>query len=185
LGSKREIEKRIAIRKKTIPFSEEPKAMGKTPTWRRRLRLLAKRGNTIFVNDIHGAAMPIKTKRWNDPRKKTDGFRLLICRYRPRALKKADETWDEWVKDLGPSKELHADFYGKNGPPITWETYKERYLREMEEQKEYINDLAELVAEGRTITLLCSSACTDGSHCHRSLLRHLIEEKCKDLPVKS
>ena len=38
--------------------------------------------------------MPIKTKRWCDPRKKSDGWRILICRYRPRALKKEDETWD-------------------------------------------------------------------------------------------
>ena len=53
--------------------------------------------------------MPIKTKRWDDPRKRDDGFRLLICRYRPRALPKADETWDLWWKQLGPSKELRSE----------------------------------------------------------------------------
>ncbi|MFO0966302.1 MAG: DUF488 family protein [Gemmataceae bacterium] len=119
--------------------------------------------------------MPIKTKRWCDPRKKSDGWRILICRYRPRALKKEDETWDNWYADLGPSRELHADFYGKNGPPITWEQYRERYLKEMEGQAEMIAQLGELVKEGKTITLLCSSACTDGSHCHRNLLKKLIE----------
>lgn len=121
--------------------------------------------------------MPLKTKRWNDPVEADDGFRLLICRYRPRALPKKDETWDAWYKDLGPSKELHADFYGKNGPPITWEQYRERYLREMEDQRELIEGLAELVGEGKTITLLCSSACEDASRCHRTLLRQLIEEQ--------
>jgi uncharacterized damage-inducible protein DinB len=35
--------------------------------------------------------MPIRTKRWNDPIGDDDGFRLLICRYRPRALKKEHE----------------------------------------------------------------------------------------------
>jgi uncharacterized protein YeaO (DUF488 family) len=119
--------------------------------------------------------MPLKTKRWNDPAEADDGFRVLICRYRPRALPKKDETWDVWYKDLGPSKELHADFYGKNGPPISWEQYRERYLQEMQEQREAINGLAELVAEGKTITLLCSSACEDAAHCHRTLLRELIE----------
>ena len=32
-------------------------------------------------------------------------------------------------------------------------------------------------AEGKTITLMCSSACEDETHCHRSLLKRLIEEK--------
>jgi uncharacterized protein YeaO (DUF488 family) len=124
------------------------------------------------------AAM-IKTKRWDDPREADDGFRLLICRYRPRALPKKDETWDLWWSHLGPSKELHAAFYGKNGPPIGWEEYRRRYLEEMKEQEESLALLAEKVAEGKTITLLCSSACTDVAHCHRTLLRALIEKRVK------
>ena len=121
--------------------------------------------------------MPIKTKRWNDPKDADEIFRLLICRYRPRGLPKAKETWHRWCPDLGPSKKLHADFYGKNGPPITWDEYRRRYLQEMESQNEYIEQLAELVAEGKTITLLCSSACEDAAHCHRTLLRELIEAR--------
>lgn len=121
--------------------------------------------------------MPIKTKRWNDSCEPDDGFRLLICRYRPRALPKKDETWDCWAKELGPSKELHADFYGKNGAPIDWETYRRSYLEEMQAQHELIDELAVLHNEGRTITLLCSSACEDAAHCHRTLLKQLIEEQ--------
>jgi uncharacterized protein YeaO (DUF488 family) len=121
--------------------------------------------------------MPIKTRRWNDPKEPDDGFRLLICRYRPRALKKALETWDAWCKDLGPSRELHADFYGKHGPPITLEEYHKRYLNEMKAQTEKIEELAKRVAAGETITLLCSSACVDPTHCHRTLLKGLIEER--------
>jgi uncharacterized protein YeaO (DUF488 family) len=121
--------------------------------------------------------MPIKTRRWCDPKRRGDGFRVLVCRYRPRALPKKDETWDVWYKELGPSKELHADYYGKHGPPIGWEEYRGRYLQELADQQEAIDELAALVAEGKTITLLCSSACTDESHCHRTLLRQLIEER--------
>ena len=120
--------------------------------------------------------MPIKTKRWDDPRDPDDGFRLLICRYRPRALKKELETWDKWEKELGPSKELHADFYGKHGEPIGWKQYRRRYLKEMKDQKERIADLARRVAAGETITLLCSSACVDPERCHRTLLKQLIEK---------
>jgi uncharacterized protein YeaO (DUF488 family) len=125
--------------------------------------------------------MPIRTRRWNDPKKRGDGWRILICRYRPRALPKAEETWDKWYPDLGPSRQLHADFYGKKGEPISWEEYRRRYLEEMKEQTESIECLAELVAEGKTITLLCSSACTDASRCHRSLLKQLIEERVQAL----
>lgn len=121
--------------------------------------------------------MPLRTKRWNDPKKRGDGYRLLICRYRPRALRKEDETWDAWCPDLGPSRKLHADFYGKNGPPITFDEYRTRYLEEMLAQEEYIDELAQLLREGKTFTLLCSSACEDASHCHRTLLRELIEKK--------
>jgi uncharacterized protein YeaO (DUF488 family) len=115
-------------------------------------------------------------KRWNDPAESKDGFRLLICRYRPRALKKKDETWDAWCADLGPSKELHADFYGKHGPPIGWKAYRRRYLQEMKSQKDRIAELARRSANGETITLLCSSACVNPTHCHRTLLKKLIEK---------
>jgi uncharacterized protein YeaO (DUF488 family) len=121
--------------------------------------------------------MPIRTRRWNDPKKKGDGWRILICRYRPRALRKENETWDHWYAALGPSKELHADFYGKHGDPISWDTYRQRYLQEMQGQEELIDELAQLIAEGKRITLLCSSACEDASHCHRTLLKHLIEQR--------
>ena len=100
---------------------------------------------------------------------------MLICRYRPRGLPKAKETWDVWKKQLGPSVELHADYYGKHGPPIDWATYQKRYLAEMKAQKDEIRALAEKVKAGETVTLLCSSACVDETHCHRTLLRTLIE----------
>ncbi|HYV45779.1 MAG TPA: DUF488 family protein [Myxococcaceae bacterium] len=119
--------------------------------------------------------MPIRTRRWNDPGHPDDGLRVLICRYRPRGVPKAKETWDVWKKQLGPSVELHADYYGKHGPPIDWATYRKRYLAEMKAQKGEIRALAEKVKAGETMTLLCSSACTDETHCHRTLLRELIE----------
>jgi uncharacterized protein YeaO (DUF488 family) len=121
--------------------------------------------------------MPLKTKRWNDRRERDDGYRLLVCRYRPRGVAKQDETWDGWCSELAPSRTLHGDFYGKNGPAIGWEEYRRRFLQEMESQGELIAELAEMVGEGKTITLLCSSACTDSNHCHRNLLRQLIEQR--------
>jgi uncharacterized protein YeaO (DUF488 family) len=116
----------------------------------------------------------IKTKRYNDPVDPRDGFLLLVCRYRPRGVKKEDETWDAWDAELGPSRQLHADFYGKNGPPIDYGDYVKRYLAEMKKQTARIDALAARVKAGETITLLCSSACTDPKKCHRTLLKELI-----------
>ena len=76
--------------------------------------------------------MPVRMRRWNDLRLPGDGLRLLVCRYRPRGVRKTDETWDEWDADLGPSRALHAAAYGKSGPPISWEEYRTRYLAEIE-----------------------------------------------------
>lgn len=117
----------------------------------------------------------IRTKRWNDPAQRDDGRRILVCRYRPRGVRKENETWDEWLPQLGPSRELHAAFYGKNGPPTGWAEYRRRYLTEMAGEKERIAGLAARVAGGKTVTLLCSSACTDPERCHRTLLKGLIE----------
>jgi len=119
--------------------------------------------------------MHIKTKRYNDPIEKDDGYRLLVCRYRPRGVRKEDETWDAWCADLGPSRALHADYYGKHGPPIAWSEYRRRYLEEIRSQSTLLVDLARRAKAGEAITLLCSSACTDPGRCHRTLLRDVIE----------
>jgi uncharacterized protein YeaO (DUF488 family) len=121
----------------------------------------------------------IKTGRWDDPRGADDGFRLLVTRYRPRALPKSDETWDAWWKELGPSVELHAAAYGKGQPAISFDEYRRRYLEEMREPTptQKIAWLARSIARGEPLMLLCSSACTDENRCHRSLLRELLLEE--------
>lgn len=120
--------------------------------------------------------MPIKTKRWNDPIEEDDGFRLLICRYRPRGVAREDETWDEWWPNLGPSRELHAAYWGKRGQPISWSEYRRRYLAEVRKQQALLQHLLERLRRGETITLLCSSACVDEKRCHRSVLKQLLEQ---------
>ena len=117
----------------------------------------------------------IQTRRWNDPPAPNEGVRILITRYRPRGLAKADETWEEWDPDLGPSVDLHKAAYGKGVLAIPWETYRVLYLREMRQRKEMVAALAGRVAAGQSVALLCSSACDRESRCHRSLLKGLIE----------
>ena len=81
---------------------------------------------------------PVRTKRWNDPPDEADGYRLLICRYRPRGVPRSAETWDAWCKGLAPSVGLHAAVYGKLGPPIAFDEYARRFLVEMTSQSFWI-----------------------------------------------
>lgn len=116
------------------------------------------------------SSLRLRTKRWNDPAKPDDGFRLLITRYRPRGVSKDEETWDEWWPDLGPSPALLAAYKGKHGDSIDWATYEARYLDEMARQSFRIRALASRLRDGEAVTLLCSSACRDPDRCHRTLL---------------
>ena len=103
----------------------------------------------------------------------------MTCRYRPRGVRKEDETWDIWAPDLGPSRALHAAYYGKSGDPMAWEEYARRYLAEVKGAptlaRVLVRDLADRLRRGERVTLLCSSACVDAARCHRTLLGALLE----------
>jgi uncharacterized protein YeaO (DUF488 family) len=119
--------------------------------------------------------MAVRTKRWNDPPSPDDGYRLLICRYRPRGVRKQDEPWDAWCPALAPSPQLHAAAYGKAGPPLDFQEYARLFRAEMAPRGYWLAGFADRVRAGDTITLLCSSACTDEARCHRSIVKELIE----------
>ena len=125
----------------------------------------------------------VKTRRWNDTPGTEEGFRLLVTRYRPRALPKAEETWDAWWKELGPSPALFDAVYGKGQPAIAWEEYARRYREEMQEStpRQKLTWLAQSVARGEPLTLLCSALCTDENRCHRTVLRELLLEEVAKL----
>jgi len=117
----------------------------------------------------------LSTRRWNDPAIAGEGTRILVCRFRPRGVRREDEPWDEWWKDLGPSVELHAAAYGKHAAPIDFAEYRRRYVAEMADglSQYHLRALKARVAAGEDLVLLCSSACTDDKRCHRSVLCEL------------
>ena len=120
----------------------------------------------------------LQTKRWDDPVHEDDGLRVLVCRYRPRGVRKEDETWEIWAPDLGPSRALHAAYYGKHAASIGWPEYERRYLAEMKAApalaRLLLRELGERVRRGERVTLLCSSACVDPARCHRTLLAAIV-----------
>ena len=48
----------------------------------------------------------ILLKRIYEEPSEADGYRILLDRLWPRGLKKEDAKFDEWRKDITPSKEL-------------------------------------------------------------------------------
>ena len=117
--------------------------------------------------------MSLRIKSLKEPTDSEDGLRILIARCRPRALPKHKENWDEWWKELAPSKGLHKD-YMKN-KIIDWNEYKRRYLIEIINNPKALEKIQELrhLRNNKNITLLCH--CYNVvDHCHRYLIRDLI-----------
>jgi uncharacterized protein YeaO (DUF488 family) len=114
-----------------------------------------------------------------------DGLRLLVARFRGRGL--PANRYDVWMANLAPSEALLKGFLdGK----VTWPEFSRRYRRELFEgsdvdkrnrtiknhgQKFTLRLLQELAQRG-TITLLCHCA-EDEPHCHRHLLKKLLDSK--------
>jgi uncharacterized protein YeaO (DUF488 family) len=94
-------------------------------------------------------------------------------------VRKEGEPWDAWCSALAPSADLVASFYGKRGEKPDWETYRARYLEEMAGRDFFLDGFAAQVARGEMLTLLCSSACTDAAHCHRTVLAELLEARVR------
>ena len=110
-----------------------------------------------------------------------DGLRILATRYRGRGLPKS--RYDVWMANLGPSETLLRSL-----PTIGWKEFARRYRIEMKAdggvdtrnrtiknhgQKFTLRLLAKLAAR-QHVTLLCHCA-EEELHCHRHLLRELIE----------
>jgi uncharacterized protein YeaO (DUF488 family) len=123
--------------------------------------------------------VPLKTKRWNEPIEPDDGLRILVCRFRPRGVRKEAEPWDLWLPNLGPSRELLAAFQGKSGEPLPWKEFARRYRAEMKAERDVLRSFAERLRLGERMTLLCSSSCLDPARCHRSLLGALLEREAE------
>ena len=126
----------------------------------------------------------IRTKSVKSPiEPDVDGLRVLIARFRGRGLPKS--AYDVWMPNLGPSEALLKAYLAGR---VTWAEYCRRYPRELFEggsidqrnatiknhgQKFTLRLLQELGSRG-TVTLLCHCA-EDQQHCHRHLLKKLLE----------
>ena len=127
----------------------------------------------------------IKTKSVHTAVEPGDGLRILAARGRGRGL--PADRFHVWMANLGPSEELRdAILAGK----ISWADYSRRYVKEMLEPggvdarnqriknygQKFTLRLLQHLAKEQNITLLCHCA-EDEPHCHRHLLKALLEKK--------
>ncbi len=118
----------------------------------------------------------IKIKSVYDPVSKDDGARVLVTRYWPRGVKK--EKAGYWLKGLGAGPGLIKKWKGKE---LGWEKFVKSYRDEFEseEKKKAYEELKEIIRTHGNVTILC--ACKAAEHCHREILKEMLE---KDLAAR-
>ena len=128
----------------------------------------------------------IKTKSVYSPiDRQNDGLRLLVARFRGRGM--SASRYDVWMANLGPSERLLRDFQAGK---INWGEFRRRYTKELFEGgaidrknktiknhgQKFTLRLLQQLAKRSTVTLLCHCA-EDQPHCHRHVLRRILEGK--------
>ena len=95
--------------------------------------------------------MGISIKRIYDEPVPEDGYRILVDRLWPRGMRKERAALDMWMKDIAPSSELRR-WFGHD--PERFDDFAQRYRSELDVNKTAVEELARLLLEHRTITLL-------------------------------
>jgi uncharacterized protein YeaO (DUF488 family) len=110
-------------------------------------------------------------------------LRLATVRYLPRGLSEAErkkrDLYDVWLPLLAPSAELLA-WAKKHGFPqsdnvAAWKKFSERFAKEMSASAEKREALKLVAALAQRTDIAIGCYCADESHCHRSVLKRLIE----------
>lgn len=110
----------------------------------------------------------IKIKRAYLEPEAGDGTRILVDRLWPRGLTKEEARIDLWLKNIAPSTELRKWF----GHDIErWEEFKNRYLAELNENKESMAILKEQLNKGN-VTLIFGAR--DELHNEAIILKKLL-----------
>lgn len=122
--------------------------------------------------------MPIRIVRLGSPRARGEGLRIGTVRRPPRGVPRDEfasrDFYDVWFPNLAPTEPLlKATFPVRD--VRAWKTFRRRFLAEMKEPGAR-RDLELLAALSHHASLAIGCYCEDESHCHRSILRELLEK---------
>lgn len=122
--------------------------------------------------------MSIRIVQLGTPRHPDEGLRIGTVRRPPRGVPKerfaAEDWYDVWFPNLAPSVETMK--LGQSATtPAAWATFTRRYRSEMNEPSAR-HDLALLAALSHTTNVSVGCYCEDEGHCHRGVLRALLQD---------
>lgn len=92
----------------------------------------------------------LKIKRVYEAPNNNDGMRVMVDRLWPRGLSKEKAKIDKWMKEIAPSNSLRKWFGHKEE---RWEEFKRRYLEELKDKKNFLNELR-VLSKNSTVTLV-------------------------------
>lgn len=122
--------------------------------------------------------MAVRIVRLGDPRLKSEGLRIGTVRRPPRGVPKSDYArrhfFDLWFPNLAPSESLLKSVQPQDED--SWKAFRRRFLKEMKApDARRCLDLLAALSHQTDFSVGCY--CEDESHCHRSLLRQLLDER--------
>jgi len=122
--------------------------------------------------------MAIRVVRLGSPRGKGEGLRIGTVRRPPRGVPKAEHAsrdfYDVWLPELAPSDGLVKEAR-EAADEREWRRFVSRYRAEMKRpEAAHLLDLLSALSQTSDFSVGCY--CEDESHCHRSVLRALLEE---------
>ncbi|KAF1726357.1 DUF488 domain-containing protein [Pseudoxanthomonas japonensis] len=123
--------------------------------------------------------MSVRIARLGSPRTKDEGLRIGTARRPPRGVPKsefASQDWyDVWYPNLAPSAELVKQAQDAD-TPNAWAVFVKQYRAEMA-TPDNARTLALLAALSHHSAFSVGCNCQDEAHCHRSVLRALLDER--------
>ena len=123
--------------------------------------------------------MAIRIVQLGTPRSPDEGLRIGTVRRPPRGVPKSEfasgDWYDVWFPNLAPSAELVKQAQAAASAQ-EWAAFAKHYRAEMA-AAEPARTLDLLAALSHRTNFSVGCYCTDEAHCHRSILRALLEER--------
>lgn len=111
-------------------------------------------------------------KRAYEAPTKDDGFRILVDRIWPRGVTKDFAKIDLWSKDITPSAPLRKWF---SHDPLKWDKFTERYIGELENNPDTIEEFIHMLQQHDTVTLVYGAK--DTKHTHALVLKEYVKKR--------
>jgi len=120
----------------------------------------------------------VRIVRLGSPRFESEGVRIGTVRRPPRGVPKSafsSQNWyDVWYPNLAPGKET-VKLAQEAETPVQWRAFVRKYRAEMA-VPDTARTIELLAALSRQTNFSVGCYCEEEEHCHRSVLRELLEE---------